>query len=43
MDLVWLICHKANCISAEAYDSPYECPGYDNKQSDGMAPVMLEL
>ena len=25
-----------DCISAE-------CPGYENKQSDGEAPVMLEL
>ena len=23
--------------------TPYECPGYDTKQSDGKVPVMLEL
>ena len=32
-----------NCISAEGYDSPNKCPGYDTKQSDGETPVMLEL
>ena len=32
-----------NCISAEGSDSPNECPGYDIKQSDGEAPVMLLL
>ena len=32
-----------NCISAEGKDSPYECPGYDTKQSDGEAPIMLEF
>ena len=31
------------CISAEGYDSPNECPGYDIKQSDGVAPVTVEL
>ena len=31
-----------NCISAEEYDFPNECPGYDIKQSDGEASVMLE-
>ena len=30
-------------ISAEEQNSPNECPGYDTKQSDGGAPVMLEL
>ena len=25
----------SNCISAEGYDSPNKCPGYDAKQSDG--------
>ena len=30
-------------ISAERYDSPNECPGYDTKQSDGEASVMQEL
>ena len=30
-----------DCISAEDKDSPIECPGYDTKQSDGEAPVML--
>ena len=33
-----------DCISAEGLDfSPNECPWYDNQQSDGVAPVMLEL
>ena len=31
-----------NWISAEGYDFPNECPGYDIKRSDGEAPVMLE-
>ena len=32
-----------DCISAEGWDSPNECPGYDTKQSDGETPVMLEF
>ena len=32
-----------NCVSAEEQDSPYECPRYDTKQSDGEASVMLVL
>ena len=33
-----------DCFSAEGQDSPpNECPIYDNKQSDGEVPVMLEL
>ena len=32
-----------NFISAEGYDSPNVCPGYNRRQSDGEAPVMLEL
>ena len=32
-----------NCIFAEEYNSPNECPRYDTKQSDGEVPVMLEL
>ena len=32
-----------NCFSAEGYDFPNECPGYDTKQSDGEVPVMLEF
>ena len=32
-----------DCISAEIYDSINESPGYDTKQSDGEASVMLEL
>ena len=32
-----------NCISAEGKDSPNKFPGYDTKQSDVEAPVMLEL
>ena len=31
-----------DCISSEGYDSPNKYPGYDTKQSDGEAPVMLE-
>ena len=30
-------------ISAKEKDFPTECPRYDTKQSDGEAPVMLEL
>ena len=30
-------------ISVEGQSSPNECPGYDTKQSDSEAPVMLEL
>ena len=32
-----------NCISAERWDFPNECPVYDTKQSDGEASVMLKL
>ena len=32
-----------DCISAEGYDSPNECPGYDTKQFDGEVPVTPEL
>ena len=32
-----------NYNSAERWDSPNKCPGYDTKQSDCEAPVMLEL
>ena len=32
-----------DCISAEGYNSFNECPNYDPKQSDGEAPVNLEL
>ena len=31
-----------DCFSAEGWDSSNECPGYDTKQSDNEAPVMLE-
>ena len=31
-----------DCIYAEGQDSPNECPGYETKQSDGEAPVVLE-
>ena len=31
------------CISAEGLDFPNKCPGYDIKQSDGEAPIILEL
>ena len=33
----------SDSISAEGQDSPNECPAYNTKQSDGEAPVMLEL
>ena len=32
-----------DCIYAEVWDSPNECPRYDTKQSDGEVPVMLRL
>ena len=32
-----------NCISIEGQYSPNECPDTNTKQSDGEAPVMLEL
>ena len=32
-----------DCIPAEEWDSFNECPGYDTKQSDHGASVMLEL
>ena len=32
-----------DCFSAEGSDSTNECPGYDTKQSDSAAAVMLEL
>ena len=32
-----------DCTSAEGLDTPNECTEYDTKQSDGEAPVMLEL
>ena len=34
---------QVGCISAEWKDLPNECPGYDTKQSDGEALVILEL
>ena len=33
----------SDCISAEGSDSPNKCPRYNTRQSDGEAPVMLEL
>ena len=30
-------------ISAEEKESPNKCPGYDTRQADGEASVMLEL
>ena len=30
-----------DCTSAEGYDPPNECPGYDTKQSDGEVPTVL--
>ena len=32
-----------DCIFAEGLDSPNEGPGYDTKQSDGKASVILDL
>ena len=32
-----------DCVSREDQDFHHECPGYDTKQSDDEAPVMLEL
>ena len=32
-----------DCISAEEQDTPNQCLGYDTKQSDGEALVMLEF
>ena len=32
-----------NCISAEGWDSPNKCSGYDTKQCDDEVPVMQEL
>ena len=32
-----------DCFSVEGQDFSNECPRYDTKQSDGEAPVMLEL
>ena len=32
-----------DCNSAEEYDSPNKSPGYDTKQSDCEASVILEL
>ena len=34
---------KIDYISAEGLDSPKKYPGYDTKQSDSEAPLMLEL
>ena len=32
-----------DCISAEGYDSPNECSGWETKQSDGEASVRLDI
>ena len=37
------IAEYTECISAKGWDSPQKCPGYDTKQSDGEAPMMLEF
>ena len=34
---------STDSFSAKGQDSPSECLAYDTKQSDGEAPVMLEL
>ena len=53
MNILWItqrilvqsagVAEYTDCISAEGKDFPDECPAYDTKQSDGEAPVMLEL
>ena len=37
------VAEYSNCIFAERKDSSHKCPGYDTKQTDGEASVMLEL
>ena len=32
-----------NCIAADWLNSPNKCPGYDTKQADGEAQVMLKF
>ena len=41
--IIILVCGKDKFFSAEGYDSPNDCPGYNTKQSHCEAPVMLEL
>ena len=37
------IVEYTNCFSAEGWEPPNECPGYNTKQSDSEVLVMLEL
>ena len=37
------VAEYTDCISAEGKNSPDKCPGYDMKQSECEASVMLEL
>ena len=34
---------STDCFSVKGYDNSKECPRYDSKQSEGEAPVILEL
>ena len=38
-----MIVKYADCFSAVGYETHNECSGYETKQSNGEAPVMLEL
>ena len=40
--LAWAV-EYTDCTSAEGYDSPNKCRGYDTKQYDSKVSVMLEL
>ena len=39
LQLAWAVAYT-NCFSADP--NPYDCPGYDTKQSDGEVPAVLE-
>ena len=41
-ELAWAV-EYTDCIYAEGYETPNECPGYEIKKSEGKAPVMMEL
>ena len=44
--MLWVVqsaVEYTDCTSAEEWNTPYECPVYDTKQSDGEVPVMLGL
>ena len=38
-----VIAECIDCISAEGWDFPNECPGCGTEQSDGEVPVVREL